>query len=122
MAVIKQTPRYRYTNNYNPEFVTHSADNMGMRVKVPEAELLTGDKKGELVTELKPNQLAKLSSPVGPRKYNAMAGYNPLLAELADVSMSPVLEDGQSLSLVIKARKAFNLEDLDYVFSMWVVE
>ena len=122
MAVIKQAPRYRYTAGYTPGLVGPSKDMMGVEVKALAATLLAGDNQGEEVQELKANQLASIKAPVGPRKYNALAGYNPKLAELAEVSMNPVLEDGDQLELIIRARKSFKLADLDYVFRMFVIE
>lgn len=121
MAIIKQAPKYRYINGMS-ELVGPTKDGMGVQVEAQWAELLTGDSKGELVQDIKPNQLARISCEVGPRKFNAMAGYNPALAEVADVSMNPILEDGDTMELVIKARKAFNITDFPYIFKMWVTE
>jgi len=122
MAMIKQPPKYRYINKYYPGLARPTKDNLGVQISVPEAELLSGENKGEMVSEVKPNQLVKLSSEMGPRKFNGLVGYNPLLAELGEVSMNPVLEDGQSLELIIKARKGFHTEDLEYVFSLWITD
>lgn len=122
MSVIKQPPKYRYISGLTPSLVSPTRDNLGARISVPEAELLSGENKGEMVSEVKPNQLVRLRSGMGPRKFNGLVGYNPLLAELGDVSMSPVVQDGDHLELVIKARKGFHTGDLEYVFNLWVID
>lgn len=121
MSIIKQAPKYRYVAGKAGAF-TATADGMGVQVDANYAILLAGEKEGEEVQELKPNQLAKIYSGVGPRKFNALVGYNPQLAELAEVSMNPVLQDGEKMELVLRARKAFKLQDLDYIFNMWIIE
>jgi hypothetical protein len=122
MTVMKQPPKFRYVAGYNPEFCRPTKDHLGAEIWWNSIELLNGDSKGELADGLKLNQLGKISCPIGPRKFNAMAGFNPTLAEYGVVSMNPVLEDGETLELVIKASKAFKLEDFDYIFKMWIVE
>lgn len=120
--VIKQPPKYRYVIGFNPETCQPTSDMLGVMVKCTEAELLNGDSKGEMVSELKLNQIAKIKSNVGPRKFNALVGYNPELAEYGDVSLNPMLEGGEQLELIIKVRKPMTLTDLSYIFKMWVIE
>lgn len=122
MTVIKQPPKFRYVNGFNPEKCTPTEDFLGVQVWEPVATLLNGENKGTEVEEVKLNQIAKIKSKVGPRKFNAMVGFNPELAEYGAVSINPVLEDNDCLELVIKAYKPFRLTDFPYIFTMWVVE
>lgn len=103
--------------------VLPTPDNMGARLEGL-ATLLSGDESGKQVTEVKMNQLVKIVPKlfINAGKYTLHIGFNPTLAELGAVSCNPIVGDGAEISLVIKAYKNFNLEDLGYIFNIYVID
>ncbi len=108
------------------EYVKPTADNLGLKLTAHKAVLLSGDGAGEEVTEVKANQWVKIkpSVPVSPVKYTLLLGFNPALAELGTVSCPNILPpgSGDNVFLTIKAQKSFKLEDLDYIFTAYMVD
>jgi hypothetical protein len=113
----------RYTFIQGAKEISPTSDNMGARLRGT-GILLSGEDAGKQVTEIKLNQLVKIS-PIGKinaGKYTIFVGFNPALAELGAVSCPAFCGNGSEVSLVIKAYKNFSLSDLDYIFNIYLID
>jgi len=121
-AVVKQYPFYRNISiGGNIGHFIPTSNNEATRVRgVIEIE----DGSEEVTTEVKMNQQVKLI-PAGPfslNKYTAIVSYNPVLADLGQINCPTILLPGDELFLILRPRKSFNLAELDYIFTVIVLD
>lgn len=103
--------------------VKPSSDLMGLLVPASKAEIISGSDKGEMVEEVKANQIALIRPSVllKPSRYTILQGYNPLLAEMGAVSQSSLAQPkAEELFLVIKAYRAFRPDELEWMFIFYM--
>lgn len=125
LTTTSRTGSYLGIPSEAKDLVRPASDNMGVVIAAAHAEVLSGDQKGELVTEVKTNQVVRIRPCVqlNPYKYTILQGYNPRLAEYGAVSMSTVVQpNANELYLVMKAYKPFRLEEFDWLFLFYMID
>ena len=123
-SLVKLPPKFNYLGM--PTGITGirpTADHMGAELQA-NATLLSGENAGEVVDDVKINQIIRFTPrlPISFGRYTGLVGFNPALAELGAVSCSPVAATADEVSLVVKAYKNFKISDLEYVFSLWLID
>jgi len=94
-------------------------DSMGLR---SHASAVTSE--GEIVTEVKLNQVVTLRPPVDikPRRYTLMTGFNPELSKYGMVSNPGIFAEGDEIFMTFKAFKNVDLAELSYIFTYYMVD
>lgn len=95
-------------------------DSMGLK---SHAKALAGDGE-DAGLEIKLNQTVKLVPPtkLNPRRYTAMIGFNPKLAEFGLVSNPIFFAEGTDIFIMFKAGKNVDLSELEYIFTYYMVD
>lgn len=125
-ALVKLAPKYKWLNLPAEDklLLIQTPDLMGAMIPAKEVEILGGEKSGEITDEVKQGQLVKIrpSARLNISRYTALLGYNPKLGELGQVNCTPFLPAGQEVFITVKAYKAFNIKDLEYVFTLYLLD
>lgn len=124
-ALVKILPKAKYLNlpEYQKTSLRQTEDLMGVHFGA-KIIVLGGEKDGQIVEEVKANQFVKLVPDVDLRisKYTALVGYNPKLAEFGLISCTSFIPAGEDVSLTLKALKGFDIKDLGYVFTLYLLD
>ena len=103
--------------------VKPSSDLMGLLVPAYSAEVIAGADKGQIVEEVKANQIVRIRPGVdlNPSRYTILQGYNPLLAEMGAVSQSAIAQPRkEDIFLIVKAYRSFRPDELDWMFLFYM--
>jgi hypothetical protein len=103
--------------------VKPTADAMGLLVPAVNAEIIAGTDKGQIVEDVKANQIVIIrpSVKLTPSKYTILQGYNPALAEMGSVSQSAIAQPRrEDLYVVVKAYRAFRPDELEWMFIFYM--
>jgi len=65
-----------------------------------------------------------LSTPVNPRRYEVLIGYNPELLKSGSVSCPNIIGPGRGdeIALHFHAGKKVNIRELDYIFELFMID
>jgi hypothetical protein len=98
-------------------------DAMGLLVPASNAEIIAGTDKGQIVEEVKANQIVRIRPSIllTPSRYTILQGYNPELAEMGSVSQSAIAQPRrEDLYVVVKAYRAFRPDELEWMFIFYM--
>lgn len=114
--------------DFNPSVrVATTKSKFGLELGGGVAIYVGGKSNGEPVAEdgiIKAGETVQIMfGTIFPSKDNVLLSYNPALAEVANVSLPPVLEpEKQPLSLTFQARKQVDLAKFSYLIRVYLLE